>query len=316
MKLFKSNLLWIFLLIFPLIFQGCQKPVENNNSSSELQSSSENSNNETIENDLENIAQEITQSYLEKNAIESFDYDLTLAEAQEIQEKFIKNLIPTMGNIVGYKAGLTNSIAQEKFGFYHPLRGFLLEKMLIQSGESVPLKFGSIPMVEGDLIVRVGSENINNAITREEALNSLDAVIPFIELPDLIYSPNIQLNGEKLQAINVGARLGVIGKPIPLNNNENWQDSFKEIQLTLLDSQGNELGKGSSKALLDHPLDVVLWLKDSLKAKGNTLKKGDLLSLGTITPLIPVKSEMTVKAIYTGLIENETVEIEVKFINR
>ncbi len=56
--------------------------------------------------------------------------------------------------------------------------------MLLPSGSIVPANFGARPLFEGDLIVRVGSDAINDATTRQEVLAALDAVIPFIELPD------------------------------------------------------------------------------------------------------------------------------------
>ncbi|NEP54188.1 MAG: hydratase, partial [Moorea sp. SIO3C2] len=62
-----------------------------------------------------------------------------------------------------------------------------------------------------------------------------------------------------------------------------------------------------------NPLQVVLWLKDSLKASGKVLKQGDLLSLGSMTPLIPVKSGTTIRAQYIGLDPKGKVEISVSF---
>ena len=43
-------------------------------------------------------------------------------------------------------------------------------------------------MFEADLIVKVGSNDINQAKTPEEILPHLKAIIPFLELPDLQYS--------------------------------------------------------------------------------------------------------------------------------
>jgi 2-keto-4-pentenoate hydratase len=70
-------------------------------------------------------------------------------------------------------------------------------------------------------------------------------------------------------------------------------------------------GRGSN--LLEHPLNVVLWIRDTLKADGIKLKKGDLLSLGTITKLVPTKPGTTVRAKYVGLDPKGPVEIFVKF---
>ncbi len=55
-------------------------------------------------------------------------------------------------------------------------------------------------MSEGGLMMRVGSKKINNAKTRREALAAMDAVIPFIEFPDLVYAEDVKLDGPAITA--------------------------------------------------------------------------------------------------------------------
>ena len=57
--------------------------------------------------------------------------------------------------------------------------------MLLKSGAEVEATFGSRSLYEGDLILRVGSADINKAKTQQEILKYIDTAIPFIELPDL-----------------------------------------------------------------------------------------------------------------------------------
>ena len=64
---------------------------------------------------------------------------------------------------------------------------------------------------------------------------------------------------------------------------------------------GKRLASGQSHALLGDPLNVVLWIKNQLRKQGKSLKKGDLLSLGTITPLTPAKAGKSIRAEYIGL---------------
>ena len=185
--------------------------------------------------------------------------------------------------------------------------------MLLPSGIKVPSNFGGVPRIEGDLMVRVSNEKINEAATPEETLKYLDAVIPFLELPDLVYDKNIELNGERLIAINVGARLGVVGDVIPLNQETGTNNSLKNISVTLTDESGKIIGQGNSNALLGAPLNVVFWIKEQLKIQGKILKKGDLLSLGSITPLLPVEAGKTILAEYEGLPKTETETIIITF---
>jgi 2-keto-4-pentenoate hydratase len=76
---------------------------------------------------------------------------------------------------------------------------------------------------------------------------------------------------------------------------------------------GTMLAEGRGNALLGHPLNVVLWIKDSLAAEGKKLKKGDILSLGAVTKMISPKAGSTVKAHYIGLNPGGPIEISVIF---
>ncbi|MGB3191964.1 2-keto-4-pentenoate hydratase [Lyngbya sp. PCC 8106] len=258
------------------------------------------------------LAQQLANTYLKREPLAALSEDMTLEQAISLQKEFVQALISHLGPVVGYKAGLTSPIAQQSFNVSHPVRGVLLQQMLLDNGAVVSAQFGARPLFEADLMVRVGDDRINEATTSQEALAGLDAVIPFIELPDLMYQSDVKLNAAALVAVNVGARLGVLGKPIPLAATSEWEKRLGNIQVILFDESGQELAQGESSALLGHPLKAVLWLRDDLKAAGIRLKPGDLLSLGTITPLMPVQTKTTIRARYIGL-EAEAVEVSVSF---
>ncbi|MCX5833157.1 MAG: hydratase [Deltaproteobacteria bacterium] len=253
------------------------------------------------------------EAFLKKTPIASYDPNMTMDQAMKIQGEFVKAIGPTFGKVVGYKAGLTNPNVQKAFGVTAPVRGTLMEKMLMKSGAEVPADFGARPLYEGDLILRVKSDKINKAKTPMDALKQIDAAIPFIELPDLAYAKDVKINGPAITAINVAARYGVMGEPIPVKASKEWMDRLKNFKLQIFDDKGTMLIEGQGSALLDHPLNVVLWIRDSLKAEGKKLKKGDLLSLGTITKLTPTAPSTTIRARYVDLDPKGHVEISVKF---
>lgn len=260
------------------------------------------------------LADRITSSYLQKTLLDNFPDDLTLPEAREIQNLLLQRLMPHFGSLVGYKAALTNEAAQKQFNVSQPVQGYLLEKMLLKSGAVVPANFAARPMLEGDLLVRVGSESINSAKTHQEVLAGLDAVIPFLELPDLLYAPSVKLDGVKIVAINVGARLGIMGEAVAIKPTGEWQEKLSNIQVIILAEENQPIAVGSSKALLNDPLQVVLWLRDNLQEQGISLKPGDLLSLGSITPLIPVRAHTNIRAQYWGINKDSPMEISLQFV--
>ena len=176
--------------------------------------------------------------------------------------------------------------------------------------------------------MRVGSASINQATTREEALAALESVIPFIELPDLMFAPGVELAATDLIAVNVGARLGVMGEEIFLESsdgsssldNRDWMEVLGNIEVDMVAGSADEIAQGggeaiasgNSQALLGHPLDAVLWLVEDVKRSGQCLRPGDLLSLGSITAPMPVTSGQTIEARYHGLAEN-AITVQVTF---
>lgn len=257
----------------------------------------------------------LVRHYLEKTPAPRLEFP-DLISAIRFQRQFVSALSQTEGIVIGYKAGLTNLNAQARFQVSHPLRGTLLERMVIpyqDPGLEIPANFGARPFSEGDLMVRVGSMAINEAQTPQEVLASLDAVFPFVELPDLVYAEGVPVDAPALAAVNVGARLGVKGEEIPLTASEIWQERLGNIRVEMWDEAGTLIGAGTSADLLGHPLNVVLWIKDSLVAEGESLQPGDLLSLGTITPLVPVKPKTQIRVRYLGLDPEKPIEIRLKF---
>jgi 2-keto-4-pentenoate hydratase len=259
------------------------------------------------------VGSQLAEQFLKKIPVTEVDSSMTMEQGLKAQERFLEVIGQEFGSPVGYKAGLTNPNVQKAFGVSQPVRGTLLSKMLLKSGSVVPADFGAASFSEGDLILKVGSEEVNFAKTQEEALRSMEAVIPFIELPDMVFAKGVKLTGPAIVAINVGARYGVLGTPIPVKATPEWIDRLKNFALQVYDEKGAMVAEGTGAALLGHPLNVVLWIKDSLAAEGKKLKKGDLLSLGTVTRMMPAKPGTTVKARYIGLDPAGPVEISVSF---
>ncbi len=307
-KQFRLTLLSLVLLVSPTLFQCSQNPVTEK-PETETSSLSNASDTDMVR----QAAEQLANSYFSKTPASSVTDRLTLAQAKQIQAEFVQTLAKKLGDRIGYKAGLTSTPAQEQFGVQEPLLGVLFEQMLLPNGAVLTADFGVRPMTEGDLMVRVGSEEINNAKTMQEVLANLDAVIPFIELPDLVYGPEVKMTSGAIAAVNIGARYGVLGDPVLLAGMDDWQTRLSNISVEIFDADGKLLATGNSSALLGHPLKVVLWIKDALQVEGKQLQKGDLLSLGTITPLMPVKPNTTIRAKYIGLDPNGDVEISVQF---
>jgi 2-keto-4-pentenoate hydratase len=188
--------------------------------------------------------------------------------------------------------------------------------MVLADGATVEAAFGARPLFEADMLVRVKDASINQAKTPMDVLLAIDQVIPFIELPDLVVQAPPKLGGPGISAINVGARLGVAGKPIPVPQVRAerfaFLDALRDMDVVLADGTGAELGKGKGSDILEHPLNAVVWLAGALAQEGLAMKPGDLISLGSFSPLLPPKPGLKATASYTGLPGAAPVSVQFK----
>lgn len=235
---------------------------------------------------------------------------LSAADGECSRAKFNRLLQAQMGAPVGYKAGLTNPAVQKRFEHDAPVWGVLYAPMLLKSGASVEAAFGARPLFEADLLVRVSDEAINRAASIDDVLRAIDQVIPFIELPDLVVQTPAppKLNGAGITAINVGARLGVLGTPIAVAGSAGLADALRDF-VAIVKTDGNEIDRGKGSDVLGHPLNAVVWLAKDMAKSGAAMKKGDLISLGSFSRLHPPKAGIAVEVVYQGLPGNPAVTV-------
>lgn len=224
----------------------------------------------------------------------------SMADAACARDKVVAALEKGGGKVVGYKAALTAKAVQERFNASAPVAGILLDTMILKDGAKVPVAWGARPVFEADMLLVVKDEGINTAKTPEAALAHLSAMRPFIELPDLALALGEKLDGTQLLAINGAARLGVAGAEIPLAAGPETVKLLADVKIVMSDGTGAKLAEGVGSATLGNPLNSVVWLAEDLARSGRKLKAGDLISVGSFTPLTPPKAGQTITVSYEG----------------
>jgi 2-keto-4-pentenoate hydratase len=240
-------------------------------------------------------------AYYAKEPVRGLPGNLSMQDAECGRRRLVERLESVENRIVGYKAGLTNAELQQRFGVASPVRGILLEKMLLQDGAAVAADFGARPVFEADLIVVVKDAAIHEARTHLEVLKSLSLVVPFIELPDLLVAEGQPVTGSLITMLNVGARLGVVGKGVAVQPTAAFAGALANMHVVTLDETGKELARSPGTAILGHPLNAVIWLAEDLRKSRIRLKSGDMLSLGAFSPPLRPKPGLAVTVRYLGL---------------
>jgi 2-keto-4-pentenoate hydratase len=229
---------------------------------------------------------------------------LSAVDGECSRSKFNRLLQAQLGEPVGYKAGLTNPAVQKRFKHGSPVWGTLYGPMMLANGSTMDAAFGARPLFEADMLVRIGSDAVNEARHPMQVLAAIDRIIPAIELPDLIVQAPAELDGAAITAINVGARYFVqgLGIPVPVTRAERYQllDALRDM-VAIVKVDGLEIDRGVGSDVMGHPLNAVVWLAQDMARNGLSLKVGDLVSLGSFSRLLPPKPGQKVEVAFWGL---------------
>jgi 2-keto-4-pentenoate hydratase len=233
---------------------------------------------------------------------------LSAADGRCVQNQLIAIFAQPLGDVVGYKLGLTNPAIQQRFGIDHPIRGAIFHATLrASSGAEIEARFAAVPVLEADMLVRIGMGGVEAALNDHAALiRHIDQVIPFIELPDLVYAPDHRPSLGDLLAINVGARLGIVGRPIAVTPSAEFAAALGRMSISL-HQDGREVSRAPGAAILGHPLNALAWIARDLAREGRPLREGDIISLGSFSPPQPVAPGQVWTARYEGLGEAQDV---------
>ena len=235
---------------------------------------------------------------------------LSPADGRCVQERLVALFAQPLGDVVGFKLGLTNPAIQQRFGIDHPIRGAIFHATLrASSGAEIEARFAAVPVLEADMLVRIGMGGVETALNHHAALiRHIDQVIPFIELPDLVYAPDYRPSLGDLLAVNVGARLGVVGRPIAVTPSAEFAAALGRMSVSL-HQDGREISRAPGAAILGHPLNALAWIARDLAREGRPLREGDMISLGSFSPPQPVVAGQVWTARYEGLGEAQDVVV-------
>jgi 2-keto-4-pentenoate hydratase len=238
---------------------------------------------------------------------------LSPADGRCVQDKLVAIFAQTLGDTVGFKLGLTNPAIQQRFGIDHPIRGSIFHATLrATSGTEIEARFAAVPVLEADMLLRIGMGGVETALNDHAALiRHIDQVIPFIELPDLVYAPDHRPSLGDVLAINVGARLGVQGRPIAVTRSPDFIAALGRMSVSL-HQDGREVSRAPGAAILGHPLNALAWIARDLARDGRPLRAGDIISLGSFSPPQPVAPGQVWTARYEGLGEAQDVVVRLR----
>jgi 2-keto-4-pentenoate hydratase len=199
----------------------------------------------------------------------------SMADAYDIQDKYVPLLRAAHGESVGYKVGLTSKAMQTFCGIDHPIAGVVLKSRVHQSGASVRrADYGRLGL-EFEIAVRIGSDMPASASTPAAVAAFVDGVAAAIEIVDDRAADYGNLDVKSLVADN-SWNAGIVLAPFVAN--------WPELQSLLgkATQDGTPVGEGFGRDILGHPFNSVAWLNAQLGSRGGALRKGDVVMTGSV----------------------------------
>ncbi|ODP36519.1 2-keto-4-pentenoate hydratase [Sphingomonas turrisvirgatae] len=196
--------------------------------------------------------------------------------------------------IIGRKAGLTAKAVQAQLGVNQPDFGVLFADMEIADGGSLDPARALQPKAEAEIAFVLGADLPNADTTAEQVAAAVKSVHAAIEIVDsriadwkITFADTVADNGSSAFFV-----LGE-GKPLPGVDLEG-----AAMEMTF---DGAVVSTGVGAAALGNPLNAAAWLAQTLAARGEPLKAGDILLAGALGPMVALTPGIRVHASVAGI---------------
>ena len=237
------------------------------------------------------LVSEFVQNYRTSTPIDVIPAgSLTENEAYRIADAYVTELMRTEGPVGGYKVGTFEAGRYDNGpvdGWSGPVTAIMFAGGLHESGHHVSVNCCNFSFVEADFAAEVGSDSINDAVTDLEILAALKGFRPFIEMPDILTTAG---GGSKFAGVatNYDFRNGILGELIPIPATEAGLSRLNTFSYQMINETGKVLGAGSIGDAYE-PVYRVRAIRDRILWRGRRLKAGDILSLGNMGTIRPLK---------------------------
>ena len=215
---------------------------------------------------------------------------LTEGEAYTIADAYVAELMTTEGPVAGYKVGTFQAGMYDNGpvdGWSGPVTAVMFSGGLHQSGHHVSVDCCNFSFVEADFAAEVGDDSINDAATDLEILAALKGFRPFIEMPDILTTAS---GGSKFSGVatNYDFRNGILGDIVVVPATQAGTSRLNSFSYQMTNESGKVLGEGRIRDAYE-PLYRVRAIRDRLLERGRRLEVGDILSLGNMGTIRPLK---------------------------
>jgi len=220
---------------------------------------------------------------LERARIDSLPEDVRPAnelEAYVVQRELHEQLAQVgWGSVVGHKIGCTTAVMQSYMGIDHPCAGGIFAPTVHRGTAELEHAAYVRPGVECEVAVRLGADlgPSSAPFDRESTALAVAACMAAIEIVDDRYWDYSLLGTPTLIADDFFGAGCVLAPEV---------EGFDPLGLDQVSGtlwvDGEEVGSGVGADVLGHPLDALAWLANSMVDRGDSLRAGEIILLGSV----------------------------------
>lgn len=211
-------------------------------------------------------------------------------------------------NPVGRKIGLTNFAVWEKYGIDAPIWSYVYDSTVQETGPDVnenavmlSLAGLSSPRIEPEIVFKL-AETPEQGMRIEDLIKCIEWVAQGFELVRSFYQSSDISTADRVAAFASHAAL-VVAPPVKMTGFDaaEIQHLLANFKLDLM-RDGRVLEQGRGADVLGTPLEALRRINNALHRDGaDTLKKGEVITTGTITTAVSVKANETWSTKLEGL---------------
>ena len=222
-------------------------------------------------------------------------FDITIEDAYHIQQRMLARRMEKGEKVVGKKIGVTSKAVMNMLGVGQPDFGYLLDGMVYNEGESIPMDSLIQPKAEGEIAFLMNKDLMGPGLTAADILAATEGVMACFEIVD----SRIQDWKIKIQdtvADNASCGVFVLGDKLV---------DPRKVDLALcgmvLEKNGEIVVTGAGAATMASPVNAMVWLANTLGRLGIGLNAGDIVLSGALGAMVPVKAGDSLRCTIGGI---------------
>ncbi len=221
--------------------------------------------------------------------------DITIEDAYHIQQRMLARRLEKGERVVGKKIGVTSAAVMNLLGVRQPDFGYMLDGMMYNEGESIPIDTLIQPKAEGEIAFVMKKDLMGPGIGAADVLAATEGVMACFEIVDSrIRDWKIRI--QDTVADNASCGVFVLGDRLV---------DPRQVDLAtcgmVLEKNGDIVATGAGAATLGNPVNAMVWLANTLGRLGIPLKAGEVVLSGSLGPMIPVAAGDNLRVTIGGI---------------